>query len=98
MGKHIFVNNEGEFDDKPSGPDPLIEKIKNFILMHYEPVQDPSQADTYMSTDELMTSILRIYPTQNFTADQLALWLHEKGFTFFDAGKMRFEWLFKTVS
>lgn len=92
---HSEDSEEQPHVDQPN--DPLLEKIKNYILTTYEPVQNPADADVRMSTLEIWDAVYKLYPNKALTADMLANWLHEKGFTFFDAGKMRFEWLLKTV-
>lgn len=100
MSKPNYHNeDEWEENESPKLPpqdDPLLEKIKAYILNTYEPVQIPAEADTRMTTHEIYQAMMRHYPDQDaFTENMLANWLHEKGFTFFDAGKMRFEWMLK---
>jgi len=76
--------------------DPLLERMKNYILDKYEPVSHPSETTLTMSTSEIYEAIGTLYRNELlFTKEDLARWLHEKGFSFIDTGKMRFEWLLK---
>ena len=81
----------------PAVADGLLEKIKNYIKSSYEPVTTMTEADVRMTTAEICEAIQRFYPCE-FSPDIMAKWLHDNGYSFFDAGKMRFEWLFKTAS
>lgn len=102
MSKAIHINSDGYFEEDPDIPmptDAMVEKIKNFILATYEPASTPEDADVTMSTNEIYDAVMRLYPNEVlFSKSMLVNWLHEKGFTFFDAGKMRFEWLLKTAT
>jgi hypothetical protein len=73
--------------------DGLTEKIKNFIKINYLPTQDASQATMRLTSTEIYANIQRIYPGIPFTEMELSQFLHELGFTFWDAGGMRLEWL-----
>lgn len=81
----------------PAPGNPLFEKIKAFLKQNYEPVQLAKDADTHLTTDEVVTAINRLCPCEA-DSSSVASWLHECGFTFADFGNMRFEWLFKSVS
>lgn len=89
-------DSEDERPDIPQPEDPLLFKIKQTILDLYEPVQQPMDATLRMTTAELYLAVQKLYPSAAFTEDMLANWLHEKGFTFWDAGGLRFEWLLKS--
>lgn len=76
----------------------LLEKIKNYLLLYYVPVQDASAAEFHYTTAELHKQMLNIYPNEFIlTADLVASWMHGAGFTFYDYGEMRFEWMLKKV-
>ena len=100
----MFRNNIQDDDEQdgkeklPPQPDPLLEKVKAMILDTYEPVQEPKEADLRLTTSEIYEMVYKLYPNPIFTHAELANWLHEKGFTFWDSGKMRFEWLLKSVT
>lgn len=85
-------------DTLPSVADGLSEHIKNFIRINYEPVQTVPEATFRMTTADVEAAIRKLHPDIEFTGGELAQWLHELGFTFWDAGEMRFEWLFKDCS
>jgi hypothetical protein len=100
MSKHISVNDDGDLEDNthiPAPPDALIQKIQLYILDSYDPVLRAEDADTRMTTLEIWQAIQRLYPCESYTLEMLANWMHEKGFSFFDAGNMRFEWLLRTI-
>lgn len=84
-------------DVLPPVEDGLAEKIKNFIKENYEPVASAAEANVRVTTNELLQSIERIYPDSPFTGQELAQWLHELGFQFWDAGNLNWEWLLKTT-
>lgn len=74
----------------------LLYKIKQYLLQYYEPVVSIREAQFHFSTEEIYHQLLRIYPApEMFSAADVAVWLHSGGFTFFDFGEMRFEWLLK---
>lgn len=76
--------------------DPLLNKIQQFILDRYEPVLEPEHANLRMTTAEVYEAIQKFYNNSLILSqDNVALWLHAKGFSFFDAGSLRFEWMFR---
>jgi hypothetical protein len=77
----------------PAIGDGLTEKIKNFIKLNYLPTQEVAQATMRLTTSEIYANLQRIYPGIDFGTTELAQFLHEFGFTFWDAGGMRLEWL-----
>lgn len=95
MSKSIYIDPDG---DMSTGADPVLLKIQQFISDNYLPVKNPQDADLRMSTDEIFSSIKRLHPDVAFSAGDLVRWLTEKGFDFYDAGQMRFEWLLKTAT
>lgn len=86
-----------EISFQPAEADGLTEKIKNFIKLNYVPTQDASQATMRLTTNEIHTNLERIYPGMPISTTELAQFLHELGFTFWDAGAMRLEWLLSPV-
>lgn len=94
----MHVTEDGELNKEalPPVPDPLLEKIKNTILELYEPVQDATDATHRLSTAEIYQKMQQLYPG-HYSLEDVANWLHQKGFTFWDAGAMRWEWLLKAV-
>ena len=74
----------------------LIAKLKNYLYTYYAPATNVQEAEMHFSTDEIHKQLLRIYPNEmELTADLVAVWLHEGGFSFYDFGQLRFEWLLK---
>lgn len=100
-GDNTVINSAAENKEETvkvsTNGDGLTEKIRNFIRLNYNPVQDASQATLRLTTFEIYANITKFYPAFSFTQDQLATWLHELGFTFWDAGGMRFEWLLSSA-
>lgn len=92
------THQENQQDVKlPAVVDELSEKLKNFLKLNYEPVQDATHATLRLTTTEIYANLNRIYPDLPFSLQDLAQWLHQCGFTFWDAGNMRFEWLLKST-
>ena len=96
-----FMQHEDEEDEEPkeqkdndfSG---IINKLKNYLVEYYEPVQNAKDADFTYSTDEIYAQLQRIVPNEiMYSRADVALWLHNAGFTFADFGELRFEWLMK---
>jgi hypothetical protein len=100
----VFINQEGDFEKDPNQDIPaedkaLIESLKAYILSIYKPTASPLDADKRMSTEEIFSAFTRIYHNELFfSRNDLAKWLQQQGFTIWDAGDMRFEWLLKTIS
>lgn len=76
----------------------LLNKVKEQLRFYYAPVQDPKDADFHMSTTEMWQQLLTLFPNEMFlTKDLVAIWMHSLGFTFYDFGEFKFEWLVKKV-
>jgi hypothetical protein len=88
-----ITENADETVKLPTPVDALTEKIKNFIKLNYIPTHDASLATMRLTTTEIYANLERIYPGMPFGTTELAQFLHELGFTFWDAGNMRLEWL-----
>lgn len=74
----------------------LLNKLKNYIFDRYTPVYDPKEAEVHMSTQEVYDQLYKILPNGAlFSPSDVAGWLHSGGFTFFDYGTMKFEWMMK---
>ena len=74
----------------------LVEKIKSYLLAYYEPVYDMRDAEFHLTTEEIYRQLQRILCNELiYSASDVALWLHNAGFTFADFGEMRFEWLLR---
>jgi hypothetical protein len=96
----LFMQDEEDEDVKEESKENdfsgIINKLKNYLLEYYEPVQNAKDADFTYSTDEIYAQLQRIVPNElMYTRADVALWLHNAGFTFADFGEMRFEWLMK---
>ncbi len=77
----------------------LLNKLKQYLYNYYEPVQNPKEAEFTFSTDEIWRQFLRIFPDELvLTKEIVAAWLHSGGFTFYDFGQMKFEWLLKKAN
>jgi hypothetical protein len=91
-----FMSEENFDDEDREEFYGLLNKIKNYLLDYYTPVQDPKDAEFHLSTSELHQQLLKIFPNELIlTADLVASWMHAGGFTFYDFGEMKFEWLVK---
>ncbi len=86
------INIDGQLQPVADG---FLQRIKNTILQEYFPVSKFEEGVIFMTTNEVYKKIQRLYPDAPIAESEVALWLHEKGYTFFDAGEMRFEWMLK---
>jgi hypothetical protein len=96
--------SENELDEKEEAKrkeqrdalEGLLNKLKQYLYAYYVPVHDPIEAQFHYTTNEIWQQLLKIFPNELlFTADMVATWLHAGGFTFYDFGEMKFEWLLK---
>lgn len=95
----IHNTDEEQIPGVPTTEDPLLLKMKLYFLSQYEPATSYNQADFTMTTNEIFEAFGKLYRNEViFSRDALATWLHEKGFSFTDTGKLNFEWLLKKQS
>ncbi len=88
-------DDEADNDQDVSG---LLNKLKLYLMNYYEPVQDPKDAELHFSTNDVWLQLLKLYPNEIIlTRELVAVWLHNAGFTFYDYGEMRFEWMMRKV-
>lgn len=81
-------------DDENKGPAGLVETIKTYFIENYQPAKDPLIAEYHFTTLEIYNQLQRILPNKElFTPAEVALWLNDAGFIFYDFGEMHFEWL-----
>lgn len=101
MEKYGREDEDEDFDGKPNSEinaeiEGLLNKLKNYLFTYYEPVYDPKEAQVHMTTQEVYDQLFKILPNGAlFSPSDVAGWLHNAGFTFFDFGTMKFEWLMK---
>lgn len=75
----------------------FLNSIRNYFQENYESVKDPILAEFHFTTMEVYDKIQRLFPDKSiFTPADVALWLHTAGFTFYDFGQIRLEWLLKS--
>jgi hypothetical protein len=88
--------DENPKHDKEDDYSGILNKLKLYLLEYYEPVQNPRDADFHYSTDEIWKQLLKLFPNEVILRpEMIAQWLHFGGFTFYDFGELRFEWLMK---
>jgi selenocysteine lyase/cysteine desulfurase len=75
----------------------LIEKVKNMLRQHYEPVHSPKDATLHYSTNEIYEQLQKLIPSLNYSSEDVAVWLHQAGFTFYDYGVLQFEWMMRKL-
>lgn len=85
-------------DIKNKLPTDLLLKIKDFIKDNYEPVQHVADADFHYNTYEFFGKIQSLFPSDEYAAADVSVWLNEMGFCFSDFGELQFEWLFKKIN
>lgn len=90
----MFDDDSGFPKEDYSG---LINKLQNYLKAYYMPVHDPKEAEFHYTTQEIFDQLQKILPSQDYVPEQVANWLHLAGFTFFDYGNMKFEWMMKKV-
>lgn len=90
------VDNEGFKGDNDEDFSGLVNKMKNYLLENYEPVQDPATAEFHFTTKEIYIQLLKLCPNDFFFQEEtVANWLHLGGFTWADYGNLQFEWMMK---
>jgi hypothetical protein len=90
------VDKEGLNDDNDEDFSGIINKMKDYLLENYEPVQDPRDADFHFSTREIYMQLLKLCPNEYILKEEtVANWLHLGGFTFHDYGELRLDWMVK---
>lgn len=100
----VFINPDGDFEKDPSPEVPpedqaLIDHLKQYILSVYRPAATPMESCKRMSTEEIFNAFSRIYHNEFvFSKNDMAKWLRSEGFTVWDAGDLRFEWLLRSRS
>lgn len=93
-----ITEDYNKLPDPPGCDDPLVLRIKYYLVSMYEPVARPEEADLTMSTTEIYEAFCSLYHNEiSFSREMIAQWLHEQGFQLFDAGSLRFEWLLKRI-
>lgn len=75
----------------------MIQQIKQFLIEYYAPAKTLKEADLHLTTTEIFERIYRLFPSPELKEKDIASWLNSAGFTFFDFGEMRFEWLLKKI-
>lgn len=76
----------------------ILNKLKNYLLEYYVPVRNPAEAEFSFTTQELTQQLLTLFPREDIlTPDLVANWLHLGGFTWYDYGEMRLEWMMKKL-
>lgn len=74
----------------------LFNKLKLYLEEYYLPVQDPKDAEFHYTTQEIHQQLLQLFPNELIlTKDIVAIMLHNAGFTFYDYGEMKLEWMMK---
>ena len=74
----------------------MLNKIRAFLFDYYQPVADPKEAEFHLSTKNILEQLHKLFPNEVLlTGDIVAAWLTTGGFTFYDFGEMKFEWLLK---
>jgi hypothetical protein len=77
--------------------DAFFEKIKKHLFQYYTTCNKLDQCDFHYTTNEVFEQLQQLYPSAKYTPADVAVWLNEGGYHFFDFGKMNFEWLFKKL-
>lgn len=90
------IDEEGELKEERwddfSG---ILLKLKNYLFENYEPVTDAREAEMHFTTGELYSQLYNLIPCAGLTPELVANWMHLGGFTFYDFGDMRLEWIMK---
>lgn len=71
---------------------PLLLNLKHNLLLNYQPGTIPAKT-IMMSTNEVFNAMQSIYPSDTYTAIDIATWLFEGGFKYTDVGNMRWQWI-----
>lgn len=78
----------------PPVSDPLIEKVKNAFFSEYFPTLHYKPGVIFMSSQDIYNMFFNLYPHPlAFSTAQIAIWMHEKGFTFIKMKEFQYEWM-----
>ena len=94
-------NDDDDFPEEDNTEDfsGILNKLKLYLLDYYEPVRDPKDAEFHYSTAEIWRQLLKLFPNELIlTQDLVAQWMHIGGFTWYDYGEIRLEWMMKRKS
>ncbi len=80
------------------GADETLEEIKKIFFSYYMPANTPSDSTHFMRTFDIFQSFQTILPGKSYTAEDVAIWLQEKGFKLYETADLRFEWIVKSIS
>jgi hypothetical protein len=75
----------------------LKDRVKDYLLKYYTTAPSPIEAKFHYTTKEVWEQLQQIFPTSEYSIEDVALWLHEGKFNFFDFGNMNFEWLLNKI-
>jgi len=70
-------------------------RIKQLILTWYEPALTPADAKYFLNTEEIFTQLQKMFPSEDYNAIDLAIWLETWGFKCRPTAAFKFEWLLK---
>lgn len=85
-------------EESQSAGDALLTLLKNTFFNDYLPAESSGQDVIFMSTVEIYNLWQTIYPSADYTTLDVATEMHNHGFKFFEAGKMRYEWILKPAT
>ena len=89
------IDQGGLVDNKiPKVQDPLLERVKNTFFAGYFPIFEYRPGVIFMSTQDIYNLFLSLYPNPlSFTADEISMWMHEKGFQFIKMKELEYQWM-----
>lgn len=73
----------------------FIDNVKSFLTNYYKPVNDPTKATFHYTTIQIFDQLQELFPSPEYSSLDVSIWLKEFGFTYYDFGEMKLEWLFK---
>jgi hypothetical protein len=94
------VGENGLEDDVPAShhvppvASALFEAMKQHIALHYRAASEAEYVTALkLTTKDIFDRMQKLFPSPSYSAADLAEWLYEKQFNFYDDGGMKFVWL-----
>ena len=85
------------FDNEPIDNAAILNRIEQHLKLNFEPVHDPTKADLHLKTLELYNVLQGLFPSANYSPQDIIPILEKLGYKYADYGMLRYEWMLNKV-
>lgn len=78
--------------EKIESKNELLLKVQCVFLNSYSPEKELRKITEFMSTAEIYKSLQKIYPSNEYSVDEIVLWLFENNFILVEMAPLSFKW------